>query len=245
MEHVLSVSGAVMMSICAFFGIALWTGCIMKNVGRVREQVVRPVHVARVEEWGLMASFATILASLLTGNVLVGNTPFSPAVLKGVEAGSVLLVLLWTVLWGLTFWLRQQARQPSYLYLLPQDAECVRREHCQYGIQLLASMYPLVFSDSDTLDTFSRSVQVSSRAIQAPRWKREHIQLTNDFAVYCNVASEGYQRGYLGLLHACEEDSDQLKTVRMTLKAWPETPESQQAMEHWMTQIMGPEPQAS
>ena len=64
------------------------------------------------------------------------------------------------------------------------------------------------------------------------------MKLTNNFAVYCNICSEGYRRGYYGFLAAVQSASDHMETERAILQEWPETKESERLMETLAPQFL-------
>ena len=157
----------------------------------------------------------------------------------------VFLICLFAILWFITPYVRLHTGRRPYLYLLPQDADDLRLKECKQGIMIAATFYPKIFTDEDVVDTMSRASSVSMRREIFPKHQKQRslkaMQLTNDFAVYCNVCAEGYTRGYFGFLLAVQSAPDHLEPQRRILQAWPETKESEQLMETLAPQFLHPE----
>ncbi len=144
--------------------------------------------------------------------------------LFSVTAGLVLLIL-----WIVTIYLYLQAMRPTYVYLLPHDAEKVRQINCEQGIVTVANSYPDVFLDDALLGIFARSVQVIVRSqFYSSKRKKGARELTNSFEVFCNLAAEGFECGYSDFLAACQAAPDHLEATRALLLQWPKTKESEQ-----------------
>ena len=117
------------------------------------------------------------------------------------------------------------------------DAPDVLRSQCKQGILFVAHLYPRTLADKDLIDVIPRSAQVMMRQELYPKRKKGGSQLTNDFVVYCDLCSQGFQQGYTGFLAACQAAPDHLEQARTILKQWPETKEAEQLMDELATKI--------
>jgi hypothetical protein len=101
------------------------------------------------------------------------------------------------------------------VFFLPADASKVRTHGCRQGILAAASAYPdLAFDDDADLDAFVRANAALLKAQQFPHARLWQYRLTNDFAAYCDLLSEGYRQGYRQFFAECQADSDRLAMVR-------------------------------
>jgi hypothetical protein len=107
-----------------------------------------------------------------------------------------------------------------YVLFLPADADRVRVHGCRQGILAAASAYPeQAFADDDELDSFVRG---NAALLKVQNFPRAHTRpwqyrLTNDFAEYCYLLSEGYRQGYRQFFTECQAGGEHLDAIRERL----------------------------
>lgn len=234
----ISIVASILFSVFGLIGIIIWTMGSIHSLTRQREGLLGPTDALLLRQTGCATTMAIFGAPLF----FIGTYVDARLSLAGVLLPSILitlfLVLFCIILWTMTLYLSGKAKSPRYLYLLPRDADQVRRGQCEQGVALAARFYPHFIPDLDLVDALSRSTQVALRRELYPKRQKGELQLTNDFAVYCNLSSEGFQRGYTGFLAACQEAPDHLGQIRAVLQQWPETSESERFMDEWAPRFL-------
>ena len=139
--------------------------------------------------------------------------------LLAIAAGLVTLsicVAVGQVLW----WLIQSWQDFRCMYFLPEDAEKVRLNGAQQGILAAARVYPDSLRHTDEgIELMLRAGSVIFKTKTFPKQQQFwRWQLTNDFALYCDLIRDGYTQGYQRFFAECRDAGDQLAEIRERLR---------------------------
>src|SRR5579884_535472 len=159
----LILTGFISLLIIAWILLALgqWVAGVVKGIHLSRQDMLQRSWISVLVRYGWTAtgvalfgpSFALYLVDLLSSQH--PNTLFVFGTIIALPIALCFCFLLWIA----TLYLRLQPKQPSYFYLLPSDADEVRREGCQRGIFMMALLYPSVPVDTSWIDAFVRALQ--------------------------------------------------------------------------------------
>lgn len=240
-ESDITIGAATFFSVIALISVVFWIRTTITGFARHRERTLVMANVSLLAQWGSNTTIALMAAALAFWGISLSLHHLDAVSVAFLIVSGGLLLGLCVVLWLITRYLYDQAREPIFVYLLPRDADKVRRDQCEQGIAFVAHLYPRVIVEADFIDVLPRAMQVPIRRELYPKRKKDGLQLTNDFAVYCNLCSEGFGQGYTGFLAACQAEPDRLEHVRTVLKQWPETKESEQLMSEFVSKIFSVE----
>ncbi|TMC24276.1 MAG: hypothetical protein E6J34_00780 [Chloroflexi bacterium] len=206
---------------------AFWAMGIIEGLRRDQNGKLRAGFILLLDTRGMLTT--TVVFGVPVPLVILGavtHVPFNDSLIPVIFFTELSLVV---VLWGVTLFLRFKPKQPAYRFHLPGDAEKVRIQGCEDGIWLAATGYPRVLA-RDWLDIFTRAMEVSARASTFPQGKKAEVQLTNDFAVYCDLVVEGCEKGYYGFIEKVHTLPDQFEGILTQLQQGDPTPEEVHAL---------------
>lgn len=127
----------------------------------------------------------------------------------------LLLLMMFLALGDFLTLLAQRWPTFRYVHFLPADADKVRAHGCRQGILAAASAYPeQAFLDDDELDAFVRGNAALLKVQDFPRTRAWLYRLTNDFARYCDLLSDGYRTGYRQFFAECQAGGERLAEIR-------------------------------
>lgn len=130
----------------------------------------------------------------------------------------LLLLVVFLTLGDIVFLLAQHWSAFRYVHVLPADADRVRVHGCREGILAAAAAYPeQAFADDDELDAFVRGNVALVRAQHFSHARPWQYRLTNDFARYCDLISEGYRQGYRQFFAECQAGGERVAAIRQRL----------------------------
>lgn len=236
----MGILAILVFGVLALIAVILWVLIMVANMDRHRRKMLFGPNLNSLFQLGCSATVAVFTASVVLLGLYLNPSHSNAGIFTSLVVGVGLLVVLCVVLWPLTGYLyyqpERQAKQLTYVYWLPRDADEVRYASCKQGILMAVRLYPRIVIDTGLLDTLERSSQVSTRHELFP--KRGGLQMTNDFGVYCDLCSEGFLQGYTVFLAECQADPDHLEGARTLLKQWPETKEAEQLMDEFVSKIL-------
>ncbi len=233
-----NIVASILFSAFGLIGIIIWSVGAFQGQARHREKLFGPTDAQLLRQTGAATTIAILAAFLVFFGIALDARYSLAEVLLPLVLIALFVVLLCIVLWIATLFLSIKAKLPRYIYHLPKDADSVRRSQCEQGIALIARFYPESLANLDLIDAFARSTQVAIRRELYPKQRKDGLQLTNDFTVYCNLSSEGFQQGYAGFLAACQAAPDHLEHVRSILRQWPDAPEAERLMNEWTPRLL-------
>ena len=211
----------------ALFCVIFWTIGIIEGLHHDRRGTLKRSFVTSLETRGFLTIIAVTCVPFpsIEFYSVTRVPPSIPLSINILLLAALVLFACSIVLAGITLFLRLRPKQPAYRFHLPGDAEKVRIQGCKDGIRLAATTYPTEIPSSDLIDTFSRAQQVSMRENVFPQGKRAENQLTNDFAVYCDLRAEGCVKGYYGLIEQSRTLPDQFEGILTQLQQGDPTSE--------------------
>lgn len=220
-----------------------WIAGVLGGIGLDRQGMLHNSWATVLAMRGWNATAATLFAPLLVFFLVYGLTRSAGGPPDMLFAKIVLIILLvcfffCLFLWPATLYLRFRPKQPYYLFHLPGDADLVRIDNCKKGIIMANLFYPKMPIETAWIDAFVRAMHVNTRIVVFPKGKKDELQFTNDFGVCCDLAVEGFERGYHGFVALCDADPEHLEAERAKLAGWPEDPDAKALVEKLAKQIM-------
>lgn len=163
-----------------------------------------------------VCGFAILIISFWpTSSLSLGSTAFFTTPLL---FSLLLLLVVFLAIGDLVILLAHHWPIFRYVHFLPADADKIRAHGCCQGILAAASAYPeQAFDDDDELDAFVRGNAAVLRAQNFPHTRPWQYRLTNDFAQYCDLLSEGYRQGYRQFFAECQAGGERLAEIRERL----------------------------
>ncbi|GCE06134.1 hypothetical protein KDAU_34630 [Dictyobacter aurantiacus] len=182
---------ALVLDFFSIFEMIVWIDLVIRGIKRAHAHQQYRRHMHALYRYGIISLVLPIM-SVYPLIMAYDSAPHADiSLMVATLYGVLTFYSLTIILWGCVIYLRVRVtREVFYCYLLPEDANKVRIRKFLEGMKFASKMLPQRSLKREVIDPLVRSMEVAVRLDVFPKGKKEEVQLTNDFHIYCKVPSK-------------------------------------------------------